>query len=167
METFDDIAGVTWNERTGELVAGHQRLAQLRAAGATTWTRVSKTEGYLVHPKTGARFSVRVVDWDATKQRAANLVANNPHLQGEFTPDALEQLKAIEDDVDYAGLRLDALQATLEAAVPGSDDPAAGNTDPDDVPEPPATPITKPGDLWLLGTFVTCPHCGKDTDVEP
>lgn len=29
--------------------------------------------------------------------------------------------------------------------------PVEGNTDPDEVPEPPADPITKPGDLWILG----------------
>jgi len=118
METFDDIAGITWNERTGEFVAGHQRMAQLRAAGAKTWRRLSKTRGMIAHPKTGAEFPIRIVDWDPSKQRAANLVANNPHLQGEYTPEALAQLKAIDDDVDYAGLRLDALQATLEAGLP-------------------------------------------------
>jgi hypothetical protein len=30
-------------------------------------------------------------------------------------------------------------------------EPEEGNTDPDDVPEPPEEPITKPGDLWILG----------------
>jgi hypothetical protein len=118
MGTFGDIAVVTYNERTGELVAGHQRMAQLRAAGATTWHRVSQTDGYVDDPKTGERFRVRIVDWDPTKQRAANLVANNPHIAGEYSPEALAQLKAIEDDVDYGALRLDAMQASLEAAVP-------------------------------------------------
>ncbi len=30
-------------------------------------------------------------------------------------------------------------------------DPVEGNTDPDDVPETPEDPTTKPGDLWILG----------------
>jgi hypothetical protein len=30
-------------------------------------------------------------------------------------------------------------------------DTVEGNTDPDDVPEAPEEPITKPGDLWILG----------------
>ena len=36
-----------------------------------------------------------------------------------------------------------------------------GMTDPDAVPETPEEPVTKPGDLWLLGTYTTCPHCGE------
>jgi ParB-like chromosome segregation protein Spo0J len=35
----------------------------------------------------------------------------------------------------------------------------------DEVPEPPAVPVTKPGDLWILGQTVTCPKCKKKTDV--
>jgi hypothetical protein len=38
---------------------------------------------------------------------------------------------------------------------------ADGLTDPDAVPQTPEEPITKPGDLWLLGTYTTCPHCGE------
>jgi ParB-like chromosome segregation protein Spo0J len=45
-------------------------------------------------------------------------------------------------------------------------DSNTGLTDPDEVPEPPAVPISKPGDLWLLGAHVTCPKCGKATPVE-
>ena len=31
----------------------------------------------------------------------------------------------------------------------------------DEVPEPPADPVTKPGDLWLLGVYYECDTCGK------
>jgi ParB-like chromosome segregation protein Spo0J len=40
-------------------------------------------------------------------------------------------------------------------------DRTEGQTDPDDVPAPPVHPVTEPGDLWLLGAKVTCPHCRK------
>lgn len=36
----------------------------------------------------------------------------------------------------------------------------------DEVPEPPAVPITKPGDLWLLGAYYECEACGKKYEYE-
>ena len=42
-------------------------------------------------------------------------------------------------------------------------DPVEGKTDPDEAPEPPADPITKPGDLWILGNHRLL--CGDSTDV--
>ena len=41
--------------------------------------------------------------------------------------------------------------------------PEEGKTDPDDVPEAPEEPITKPGDLWILGNHRLL--CGDSTDV--
>ena len=42
-------------------------------------------------------------------------------------------------------------------------DTVDGNTDPDDVPEAPADPITKLGDLWILGDHRLL--CGDSTDT--
>ena len=36
----------------------------------------------------------------------------------------------------------------------------------DEVPEPPADPITKPGDLWLLGAYFECEDCAKRFTYE-
>ena len=42
--------------------------------------------------------------------------------------------------------------------------PEEGKTDPDDVPEAPADPITKPGDLWILGNHRLL--CGDSTNIQ-
>jgi len=43
-------------------------------------------------------------------------------------------------------------------------EPEEGNTDPDDVPEAPEDPITKPGDLWILGNHRLL--CGDSTNIQ-
>ncbi len=43
-------------------------------------------------------------------------------------------------------------------------DPEEGNTDPDDVPEAPEDPTTKPGDLWILGNHRLL--CGDSTNLQ-
>jgi DNA modification methylase len=81
----------------------------------------------------------------------------------EWEPEILSALQ--DDGVDLDGLWFDEELAEVFAA--GDDAPVIGLTDPDDVPEPPADPITKPGDVWLLGEHRIC--CGDSTvatDVE-
>ena len=40
-----------------------------------------------------------------------------------------------------------------------------GLTDPDEVPAAPEEPITRPGDLWLLGAHTVCPHCKEVNEI--
>ena len=51
--------------------------------------------------------------------------------------------------------------------VPLLEEETEGLTDPDDVPEVPEEPTTKPGDLWLLGDHrLLCGDSTKAEDVE-
>jgi hypothetical protein len=86
IQKFGDLAGITWNAHSGRLVTGHQRVSQLMAAGATL------VGGALVLPS-GERFPVRIVEWDARTEKAANVAANSTAIQGQWT-DALEALLA-------------------------------------------------------------------------
>jgi DNA modification methylase len=64
-------------------------------------------------------------------------------------------------DLDLTGFSGDELMKLLEAP------PAGGLTDPDDIPEPPDEAITKPGDVWILGTHrLLCGDSSKPEDVD-
>lgn len=65
-----------------------------------------------------------------------------------------------EDSLEGVGYDADELQQVLDAAAPPVE------VAEDEVPEPPADPITKPGDLWLLGAYYECEDCGKTYDYE-
>ena len=164
METFGPL-DIVFNQRTGELVSGHQRIDRLKAAGATELIREGEW-GHIVHPKTGERFPVRFVEWDETKQRMGNLVANNPALQGDFTPEALDQARALHEETNFAELGLAKLAEELQAQLDAERDnePQSGHCDPDAVPETPVEPITKLGDLWELGDHRIL--CGDSTSAE-
>ncbi len=164
LETFGAL-DIVFNDETGELVSGHQRLDGLKAAGATELVREGDW-GHIVHPKTGERFPVRFVRWDPVKQRMANLAANSPHLQGEFSETAIDQLRALENDANFGALGLDRLVAQLEAELGPVEEGKEGQCDPDDVPEAPAEPISRLGDLWILGDHrLLCGDATKAADV--
>lgn len=98
MERFGDLAGIVFNSLTGELVCGHQRVEQLRRQyGDIEIERLGETHGVI---KTkGGEFSVRFVSWSEAQQRAANVAANSPKLQGKFDETLTEFLMAVADEV--------------------------------------------------------------------
>lgn len=68
------------------------------------------------------------------------------------------------EDVDIDGLGFDDASLDELLADVGGDEGTEGLTDPDEVPEVPAVPVTKPGDVWLLGKHRLM--CGDSTSID-
>jgi len=128
LKTFGPL-DIVFNLQTGELVSGHQRVAELKAAGAVSIRMIDQEWGYVAHPASGDRFWVRFVRWDETKQRIGNLVANSPELQGEFTAEAVEQARAVQQAAEAEGLQLDKLLKDLERQFKNATPPEGGSSD--------------------------------------
>ncbi len=124
LHTFGDLSGIVYNVRTGELVAGHQRVEQLRAAHGD----VKITGDRMITPA-GDTFAIRLVDWDRKRQRAANITANSPAISGAFTDTLDELLDQVHSDSPelFDEMLLDDLRNT----------PAGGDVVPDEVEVPP------------------------------
>ena len=73
----------------------------------------------------------------------------------------LAQLQQLDFDVNVLGFSADELQDLL------AEDLNSSVGDPDLVPDPPDTPVTQPGDLWLLGEHrLLCGDSSKTEDVD-
>ena len=95
---------------------------------------------------------------------ADNRVAQEAEWDDELLALEIEELQALGlSDLDSLGFEEEEL-AGLH--VPELEE-TEGLTDPDEVPEPPEEPTTKPGDLWLLGRHrLLCGDSTKAEDVE-
>ena len=98
IERFGLVEPIIFNQKTGNVIGGHQRLKVLEEQGIT------KTQ-------------VVVVDLPKREEKALNVALNNPHIAGEFTPDLqniLEEFKVEIPDV-FEALNFD----ELEIQIPG------------------------------------------------
>jgi len=98
---FGDLSGIVFNQQTGELVAGHQRMEQIRKKwGDQPIQLVDKDRNlYGIAIDDKHFFPVRVVHWSKAMQRAANVAANSQKLSGEFTDDVAIYLMDIQKEV--------------------------------------------------------------------
>lgn len=87
------VSTLTWNQRTGNLVGGHQRLAILDA--------LEKRGDYEI--------DVSVVDLDDKEERELNILLNNPNVQGDYDIDRLAAMIP-SIDVSNVGFELSDLQ---------------------------------------------------------
>lgn len=143
---FGELGGIVYNKRTGHLVGGHQRVKALLALGET-------------------HAEVRVVDLPISEEKAANLALNHHGIGGEWD-DAL--LAVVLDDVKrdlptaFEELQLADIIADAGLADDAADGGTDGLTDPDDVPEELPDPVTRAGDVWVMGAHRII--CGDSTD---
>jgi DNA modification methylase len=138
-------------DETGTILAGN---ATVEAAGTLGLTRVRviDTDGTDL-------VAVRRTGLTPDQKRTLALYDNRTAELADWDPDVLALLA---DDLDLSGLWEPDELADLIAGAEATIRPLL--TDPDDVPDPPSTPVTRPGDLWHLG-----PHrllCGDATKPQ-
>lgn len=117
----------------GVIVAGHGRLAAAQKLGLDT-------------------VPVVVLDHLTPTQRRALIIADNRIAENAGWDDAMLriELQSLQEDgfnLDITGFDADALAAIMA----GEETTVDGNTDEDAVPELSETPISRPGDVWILG----------------
>lgn len=128
----------------GGIVAGHGRVMAAQSLGV------------------GSVPCLRV-DWLTEAQKRAYVIADNQLALNAGWDDAVlaDELRALQGedfDLNLLGFGADELTALL------ADPPTDGETDPDATPEPPAVPISKHGDVWVLGKHRLI--CGSSTDAD-
>lgn len=77
------VQPLVWNRRTGNLVAGHQRLEALDS--------LERSQDYALE--------VAIVDIPEREERVLNVQLNNPSMQGEWD---LDKLTALSDDANIS-----------------------------------------------------------------
>ncbi len=142
---FDCVEPLVWNEGTGNLVGGHQRLKVLKDLGRT-------------------EVEVSVVNLDDPKEKALNLALNK--ISGEWDlprlKDLLEEINTGAFDIEVTGFD----DKEIEELMTQFHVPEEGLTDEEVIPEV-VDSICKKGDLWLLGSHrLLCGDATRLEDVE-
>lgn len=130
----------------GTLIAGHGRVLAARKLGMETVP------------------TIVLAGLSETQRRALvladNRIAMNAGWDEELLALELSDLQEAGFDLGLTGFGDDELQNLLY----GSHDEQDGLTEDDAIPEVPATPVTRRGDLWLLGDHRLL--CGDSTSPE-
>lgn len=87
LKRFGLVGSLTWNERTGNLVSGHQRLSVM--------DELEKTQDY--------ELTVSVVNVSEKEEMELNVQMNNSSMMGDFDIDALTDMVEMGADVDSFG----------------------------------------------------------------
>lgn len=138
-------APITVSTRSGLVVRGHGRLAAARLLGVE------------VAPVDYQQYDNEASEW--ADLIADNRIAELSEMTFSSLADLLGDLGTTGIDMELTGFdarELDRLFASIEA----------GDVVEDEAPEPPAEPITRAGDLWLLGDHrLLCGDSTKEEDV--
>ena len=130
----------------GVIVAGHGRLAAAQKLGLAT-------------------VPVVVLDHLTPTQRRALIIADNRIAENAGWDEALLRIEMADlQDADF-DLSLTGFDADALAELMAGDEPQGeGQTDDDAVPDVAETPVSRPGDVWLLDGHRLL--CGDSTKTE-
>lgn len=170
IRSIDDITPYARNSRTHSDEQVAQIAASIREFGWTTPILIDEEgsvicgHGRLLAARKLGQAEVEVIvarGWSDAKKRAYviadNKLALNAGWDMELLALELADLKEFDFDLGLTGFSDEELSKLLP-------DKTDGNTDQDEVPEVPADPITKPGDVWLMGKHRLL--CGDGTSVD-
>ena len=160
------------NSRTHSAEQVEQIAASIREWGWTVPVLLDENDGLIAgHARVMAAKQLGLAEvpvmvatgWSEAQKRAYviadNKLALNAGWDEALLRIELSELQALDFDLAITGFSLDEI-ATL--AMDGT----AGLTDPDDAPEPPADPISRLGDVWILGSHrLVCGDATKAEDV--
>lgn len=145
IEKFGYVEPVIWNSRTGNIVGGHQRFKILTAMGYTEIDCV-------------------VLDIDEQREKALNVALNK--ISGEFDipllTDLLRDLSGDGFDVSLTGF--DAAEIDDLFRDKTTSNVKEDNFDADKAIAEIETPITRRGDVWILGKHSLM--CGDSTSMD-
>jgi len=159
-------------DRSAKLIAESlQRFGAARSIVIDEENRILAGNGTIEGAKAAGIKNVRVIETDGTEIIAVKrtgltedekiglaLADNRTSDLSDWDKDMLQQLSEEHDIAPWFDADdLAEILGTVEQL------PTEGLTDADDVPEAPAEPITKPGDLWILGDHRLL--CGDSTDT--
>ncbi|MFC6545935.1 ParB N-terminal domain-containing protein [Cohnella cellulosilytica] len=153
IENFGYVEPIVWNERTGNIVGGHQRYKVLQARGDPA-------------------VEVSVVDLDDQQERLLNLALNK--VSGRWDEEALarllDELQAGGAELDLSGFDADEI-GELIAGLPTDtavEEPVVEDDfDVGKALEQIQKPLTRRGDVWQLGRHrLMCGDATDQADVE-
>ena len=138
-------------DEDNRILAGNGTIEGAKAAGIKN-VRIIETEGDEI-------IAVRRTGLSEDQKVGLALADNRTADLSEWDQEMLHRLSE-EHDIEpwFNQEDLDELLNVTEL------DPEGGNTDPDEVPDTPTDPITKPGDLWILGNHRLL--CGDSTNAQ-
>lgn len=167
---IDDLIPYALNSRTHSDQQVAQIAASIREFGFTNPVLIDDQNNLIAgHGRVLAARKLKMQDipaiivtgLDERKRRALIIADNKLALNAGWDESALRvELEDLAGDFgELMGFSEDELVSLLQAA-----NPTEGLTDEDAIPEPPPEPITKPGDIWILGKHRLM--CGDSTSVD-